>query len=126
MMAMQIKIIVIFAASLLMVSQKQTNRSVFIFADKADNANAVKQINILRADPKGIKNRDIVYTLITYSAANAQHYKKWGVANAPFTVILIGKDNGEKMRSHEPVTLIRLFDLIDNMPMRKDEIRYKN
>jgi len=125
-MALQYKIMMMFAAVLLLSSQKQANRSMFIFTDKPGNADVVQQVSILKGDVKGVKERDIVYNVITYSAANAPHYKKWGVTNATFTVILIGKDGGEKMRSHQPVTLARLFDLIDNMPMRRDEIRYKH
>ncbi|MEO6523683.1 MAG: DUF4174 domain-containing protein [Mucilaginibacter sp.] len=115
-----------FAICMVFANQKQANRSVLIFADKANNVNVIQQINILKADAKGIHDRDIIYRVITYSTGNVQQYKKWGVTNVPFTVILIGKDNGEKLRSHEPVSLTRLFDLIDNMPMRQQEIKYKH
>ena len=119
MMAMQIKILVIFAICMVFASQKQANQSVLIFADKANNINVIQQINILKADAKGIHGRDIIYSVIIYSPGTIQQYKKWGVTNVPFTVILIGKDNGEKLRSHQPVSLTKLFDLVDNMPMRQ-------
>lgn len=124
-MAMQIKFFVMFVTCLF-INQKQATRNVLIFADKASNVNVTQQINILKADTKGINDRNITYRVITYSAGSIDDYKKWGVNNVPFTVILIGKDNGEKMRSHQPVTLTKLYDLIDNMPMRQQEIRYKN
>jgi len=40
-----------------------------------------------------------------------------------FTVILIGKDGEEKLRSMGQVSMEELFSLIDAMPMRQSEIR---
>ncbi|MEM7106582.1 MAG: DUF4174 domain-containing protein [Bacteroidota bacterium] len=40
-----------------------------------------------------------------------------------FLVILIGKDGGVKLRSGEPVANSKLFELIDRMPMRIQEMR---
>ena len=40
-----------------------------------------------------------------------------------FAVILIGKDGGEKLRSTNPVTLLKLNTTIDAMPGRKDEMK---
>jgi len=40
-----------------------------------------------------------------------------------FTVILVGKDGGEKFRSNSPVTIEKLDALIDAMPMRQQEMR---
>jgi len=125
-MAVQFKFLMMFALCMLFANQKQSNRLVLIFADKAINANVIQQVNILKADAKGVHDRDIIYKVIPYSPGTVQEYKKWGVSNVPFTMILIGKDNGEKLRSHEPVSLTRLYDLIDNMPMRQQEIKYKH
>ena len=48
------------------------------------------------------------------------------IRSADFTVILIGKDGGEKFRSHAPVTMERLNAVIDAMPMRQQEVRNGN
>ena len=40
-----------------------------------------------------------------------------------FVVILIGKDGGEKERFLEPVEPAYLFNLIDQMPMRRREVK---
>ena len=48
--------------------------------------------------------------------------------NAPpglFTVILVGKDGGIKLRQNGPVDLKEIFALIDAMPMRQEEMRRK-
>jgi hypothetical protein len=38
-----------------------------------------------------------------------------------FTVVLIGKDGGEKLRRSDEVDLGEIFSLIDSMPMRQRE-----
>jgi hypothetical protein len=43
-----------------------------------------------------------------------------------FSLILIGKDGGIKLKRNDQVDLIEVFELIDSMPMRKDEMRQKN
>jgi hypothetical protein len=40
--------------------------------------------------------------------------------------ILIGKDGGVKLTADEKTTLPSIFDLIDTMPMRRQEMRKKN
>jgi hypothetical protein len=37
--------------------------------------------------------------------------------------LLIGKDGGIKYESNQYVSLIQLFELIDSMPMRQDEMQ---
>jgi hypothetical protein len=51
--------------------------------------------------------------------------RRFGVQKNRFTVILIGKDGGVKMVREGQVTLQKIFDLIDSMPMRQQEIRQK-
>lgn len=45
----------------------------------------------------------------------------FGIPDGRFTVVLVGKDGGEKFRSHEPVSPQDIFDRIDEMPMRRRE-----
>ncbi|MEL6977220.1 MAG: DUF4174 domain-containing protein [Pseudomonadota bacterium] len=47
----------------------------------------------------------------------------FGVDEGDFAVLLIGKDTGVKLRETTPVAPTRLFDLIDAMPMRRNEMR---
>jgi hypothetical protein len=42
---------------------------------------------------------------------------------AAFSVVLIGKDGGEKLRQTTPLTPADLFALVDAMPMRQAEMR---
>ena len=43
-----------------------------------------------------------------------------------FKLLLIGKDGGEKYNSNEPVNINVIYELIDAMPMRKQEIEERN
>ena len=52
-------------------------------------------------------------------AATLRH--RFHIASADFTVILLGKDGGEKLRCHTPVKIEVLTGLIDTMPMRQQE-----
>lgn len=50
-------------------------------------------------------------------------YEFYDVGRDSFTVILIGKDGTEKLRSYPPVETDTLFKLIDSMPMRQQEMQ---
>ena len=50
--------------------------------------------------------------------------KRFRIASGEFTVILLGKDGGEKLRSHIPLSFEKLRDTIDAMPMRRQEMRH--
>jgi hypothetical protein len=58
-------------------------------------------------------------------AEQAAARRRFHVAPADFTVILIGKDGDEKLRSHQPISLNKLRSTIDAMPMRQEEVRQK-
>ena len=49
--------------------------------------------------------------------------KRFNIGPDSFTVILIGKDGGEKLRSSDPIPAQKLLDTIDAMPMRQQEAR---
>ncbi|SEC29385.1 DUF4174 domain-containing protein [Terriglobus roseus] len=51
--------------------------------------------------------------------------KRFHVKPDAFSVILVGKDGGEKMRSDKPIPWETLASTIDAMPMRQTEIRAK-
>lgn len=49
--------------------------------------------------------------------------RHFSVPQRSFRVILIGKDGGIKLKRNDQIDLETIFELIDSMPMRKDEIR---
>ena len=50
----------------------------------------------------------------------------FSVPSNKFSLILVGKDGGIKLKRHDHVSLEEVFELIDSMPMRQSEMRQKN
>lgn len=77
----------------------------------------------------GYAERDIhIVTIVGDAVAGAADSaaalrRRYHIEPGAFTVILIGKDGGEKLRSAAPLPADRLFATIDAMPMRRDEMR---
>lgn len=92
---------------------------VLILAADAEHEELELMVSRLKSNKDGLKERDlIVYTV------NPQHElaKTWHVSE-PFTLILIGKDGTEKLRSQKAVEVETLFETIDAMPMRIREMK---
>jgi hypothetical protein len=49
--------------------------------------------------------------------------RRFKVGPTEFTALLVGKDGGEKLRSHQPLSIEELNRTIDAMPMRQQEMR---
>jgi hypothetical protein len=58
-------------------------------------------------------------------SAAASMRDRFNTPRNAFAVVLVGKDGGVKLKSDERVTIDDVFDLIDSMPMRQDEMRRK-
>lgn len=56
-------------------------------------------------------------------ATAAELRRRYAVSSDEVTVILIGKDGGEKLRTSGDAELDRIFGLIDTMPMRRREMQ---
>ncbi|MEM9725097.1 MAG: DUF4174 domain-containing protein [Pseudomonadota bacterium] len=50
----------------------------------------------------------------------------YGVGPGTFAVVLVGKDTGVKLRSGRIIPPKMVFDLVDDMPMRRSEIGGRN
>jgi hypothetical protein len=68
-----------------------------------------------------VLNSDQIATLVPEDAVDVR--RRFHISPGAFTVILVGKDGGEKFRTHNPVTIDRLNALIDAMPMRQQEVQ---
>ena len=51
---------------------------------------------------------------------------QFGVPSNAFSLILVGKDGGIKLKRSDQVDLSEVFGLIDSMPMRQREMRQKS
>ncbi len=97
---------------------------VLLLLAARDDARAAEQARILAADRPGATERDLV--LVEPALADQERLRRrYDVAPGEFAVLLIGKDDGVKLRSARPLTVQTLFDAIDAMPMRRAEMRHR-
>ncbi|WP_374950317.1 DUF4174 domain-containing protein [Mucilaginibacter sp.] len=106
---------------LTLLFQQNTKRVLTVYTPGINNAQYIKQMQLFNQDKPGMANRDLVIETHVYGSQTAALYKKNHVKNT-FTVTLTGKDGGEKLRSNQPLTLQKLFAVIDTMPMRRQEM----
>jgi hypothetical protein len=104
-----------------MPGQFQDKRHLLLFADNESNPQLQQQLKYLRRDTDGLKDRDIEVK-VYYKDKNPEAFTKRKI-KAAFTAVLVGKDGGDKLTSAEPITLQKLYDTIDAMPMRRSEMK---
>ena len=80
-----------------------------------------RQLATFQKDSSGLAERDLIVKQVRHRDNLYQTYDI--ILKEPFTVILIGKDGGEKYRSNSILTADRLFAMVDAMPMRQSEMR---
>jgi Domain of unknown function (DUF4174) len=98
----------------------EAQRSLLLFGNKEEPL-MKQQWQLLNKDSTGLAEREVHIKMI--GLGNGL-YKQYDIdVNTSFTVILIGKDGGEKYRSARPITSTQLFALIDAMPMRRSEMQ---
>jgi hypothetical protein len=116
-------------------SQKWKNRVLLVFAPSADNHIYQQQMQLLQKHNNGFADRDLVLVQIlatNESYANRQLIDEssaaklrdsFGIDKENFRVILVGKDGGVKRSDATPVQATAIFEEIDAMPMRQQEMQ---
>ena len=94
---------------------------LLVYADNENDRQLKLQKQLLSADIKGLQERDVEVKYY-YANNDKAEFKKRKIS-LPFTVILVGKDGGNKLKSYTPIGLTKLFDTIDAMPMRQSEMK---
>lgn len=115
------------------------DRILLLFAGHPEDSSFLQQMTHFQDDVAGLEDRDLVVYRIykekgvtpngkDLSTKNAERLRaKYRVPDDSYTIILIGKDGGEKMRkTNEILTRKVLYQTIDSMPMRRAEMRRKN
>ena len=98
-------------------------RQVLVFYNPDGTALKEKQLAELKKDATGFEDRNMMVLAYPIPTSKAE-VKKWHInADKPFTVILVGKDGGEKLRADTVITTTTFFNTIDAMPMRKSEMK---
>ncbi|MCJ8209665.1 DUF4174 domain-containing protein [Mucilaginibacter sp. RS28] len=111
------------AAIVAIINKPQPKRMLMVFSDQSSQHMLHLQQQILKHDEQGLNERDV--EIRYYSPKNTSVYKSNHIRPG-FTVVLIGKDGGEKLRSHQLVSTQKLFSLVDAMPMRKQEMNNRH
>jgi hypothetical protein len=111
------------------------NRLVLIFAPTSADASLQAQLATFSGRAGEVVDRDLILGYFpaaedgsfggepTAVSAGEALREELGIAPERFTVLLIGKDGGVKLRSATPLTADRIFGTIDSMPMRQQEMR---
>ena len=118
---------------MLMKSYSWQNRVLLVFTPDLAASDFVEQNSILKQVRPGLLDRDIVVVRVsaddavsideqTSPLSATSFYRHYDAQTPDFTVILIGKDGGIKLRQQRPISSEALFGLIDAMPMRQQEM----
>ena len=97
------------------------NRIILTFADDEDHPDLIKLKAEMKENECEILNRDLLH----FHFSNDHYFGKHTTTNdQSLRILLIGKDGGIKYESSRSVSILRLFELIDSMPMRQDEMQH--
>ena len=111
------------------------HRLFLIFAPSPEDDRYVDQRRLLEGARGGFAERDLLRGDLceretgTFDGApvSAEHaawtWERYGVESGRFAAVLVGKDGTVKHYSGEPVEPEDLYALIDQMPMRRREVR---
>ncbi|NTV42481.1 MAG: DUF4174 domain-containing protein [Syntrophobacteraceae bacterium] len=113
------------------------NRLLFVFAPESTNPLFERLQREISTRKHEVDDRDLVIFEILelgISKMNGTQLdphtapslrKRFDISPKTFTLILVGKDGGVKLKRNDHVKLEEIFRLIDSMPMRQDEMRQK-
>ncbi len=113
------------------------HRILLVFAPDSQNEFLQEQNKMLRQAHPGLTERDMLVVQViennvelnpplkkTVPSAEALR-QEFKVASDQFTVVLVGKDGGEKYRAKHAQAPAVLFQIVDSMPMRQNEAHQK-
>ena len=108
------------------------NRILVLFENDSNSKKLNNTLNTIKKNTAEFKERDLlvfIYTDELFFDINGKATNLKNSTTLPKShdgYILIGKDGGIKATEPYPIQLEKLWDLIDGMPMRKNEMRQKN
>tara|TARA_R100000935_G_C2707988_1_gene112916 strand:- start:92 stop:520 length:429 start_codon:yes stop_codon:yes gene_type:complete len=114
------------------------NRIILLLTEDLEDHNFTNQLKELETGLKALEERNvIVYQVYQHQmkmglakdanwTAATNLYKKYDEKNTAFEFYLIGLDGKVKLQDYNCISIDKIVDLIDSMPMRKNEIRSKN
>jgi hypothetical protein len=110
-------------------AQRWQKRVVILYAPTAESAELQQQKASIAAAETQVKDRDILVIEAIeadLSTSEKQYVRQTlGLTAGRFAVVLLGKDGGVKRKETKPINPKSLFETIDTMPMRRQELRDK-
>ena len=97
------------------------NRLVVVFADAPIDPRFTEQMQMLRARPSALVERDVV--VVTDTDPDARSELRQKLRPRGFQLTLIGKDGEVELRKPSPWSSREISRSIDKMPLRLQEIR---
>ncbi len=101
------------------------NRLIVLQAENELDSLAVEQIEILRSDSKVLSDRKLKLIINYHTFGKVEHGMPVREEPWKFQVKLIGLDGEVKFTSEKVEPIATFIDLIDAMPMRREELRNK-
>ena len=109
-------------------------RVLLVFVPRADHPKVLAQEAMLNANADGLAERHMTVIRVfadgRVAVDTTEHdrsaetfYRRFGISDDAFRVVLVGKDGGVKLESGDVVSRDELFSLIDAMPMRRYEMQ---
>lgn len=96
------------------------NRLIIVF-ESADEALTSRQLKLFEGKEESLEDRDL--KLFKIPQGSHPWRKRYNLTDDQFALLLVGKDGGVKRRVQEPISPDLLFQQIDQMPMRRREMR---
>ena len=113
------------------------NRLLFLFAPDGNHPLFKNLQNQIMAQKAEVEDRDLVVFEVPAQGPSRMNAAPidpqvadsirdhFAIPRNTFSLILVGKDGSIKLKRNDPVDIGAVFELIDSMPMRQNEIRQK-
>lgn len=95
-------------------------RPVVVFADSPNDPRFRQQIDLLRARPEFLAERDVI--ILTDTDPDAESDLRMRLRPRGFMLVLIGKDGEVELRKPAPWDIREITRSIDKMPLRQQEV----
>jgi hypothetical protein len=126
-----------------LASLVDTNRVLLVFAPSDADSRFQQQLTLLHGHAAEMKDRDLVLVAnlvhagvptgadtmrnlpapYIFDQEQLVSRHRFHIEQGEFTIVLLGRDGGEKLRSHAPIAMQKLDETIDAMPGRQEEMK---
>ena len=108
---------------------RDKNRVLLVFTPDTRAAAYTRQTALWDGEKAGFAERQLVVVPVPADAQSVEGTtpallaRRYGVKAGEFAVVLLGKDGHDAFHADKPVRAQTLYEIIDAMPMRRDEMR---